>query len=156
MIKQLCAWLAATTPSQWLQSTVWAIPTIQTIHILAIAIVLASMAMLALRLMGIAGRRQSMGAVIDSLLPWMWRALVVLLATGLLLILAEPARSLPNPVFQVKMLLLVTVLALSQVIRRASNGAAPDADIASARLLGALILLAWTGIVVAGRWIAYV
>jgi len=39
------------------------IPTVQTIHIVSIAIVMTSMAMLDLRLIGIAGRRQSLTEV---------------------------------------------------------------------------------------------
>lgn len=162
MIRQFCDWLAATALSQSIQGASWAIPVIQTIHILCIAVTLSSMAMLALRLLGLAGKRQTQREVATSMLPWMWRALIVLLATGLLLIIAEPGRSLPNPLFQIKMALLVCVLALSHVIGRAGQVATgatarrAAGDIALARPLGLLTLIAWTGIVVAGRWIAYV
>lgn len=160
MINQLCDWLAATTLSQSLQTTSWAVPLIQTVHILGIAIMLTSMAMLALRLLGLAGKQQSMQQVAARLLPWMWRTLVVMLATGALLIIAEPGRSLPNPMFQLKMALLVSVLVLSYVIEHSRRAAVvrsiPGGAIAGAPLLGLLTLVAWTGIVVAGRWIAYV
>ena len=160
MITQLCDWLAATALSHSLQNTSWAVPLIQTVHILGIAVMLTSMAMLGLRLLGLAGRQQSMQQVAARLLPWMWRTLAVMLATGALLIVAEPTRSLPNQMFQLKMVLLATVLVLSYLIeysRRASViRAAPGGEIAGAPVLGLLILIAWTGIVVAGRWIAYV
>ncbi len=160
MLNQICDWLAATAVSQALQSTSWAVPLIQTIHILGIAIILTSMAMLSVRLLGLAGTRQSMQQAAERLMPWMWRALGVMFATGALLILAEPARSLPNQLFQVKMLLLVAVLALSVYLERSRRtaGAAMGlpADLPYSRPLGALMLLAWTGIVVAGRWIAYI
>ena len=160
MIHQLCDWLAATSLSQSLQSASWAVPLIQTVHILGIAVTLTSMAMLALRLLGLAGRQQSMQQVAARLLPWMWRTLAVMLASGTLLIIAEPARSLPNPMFQLKMALLASVLVLSYVIehsrRAAVIRAAPGGEIAGAKVLGLLTLVAWSGIVVAGRWIAYV
>ncbi len=60
MIKEFCEWLAATPISQLIQNAFWVIPTVQTVHIVSIAIVMTSMAMLDLRLIGVAGRRQSL------------------------------------------------------------------------------------------------
>lgn len=161
MIEQLCAWLAATSLSLTLQSVSWAIPVIQTIHLLAIAAVLSSMGALGLRLLNLGPRRQTVHAVGTRLLPWMWRALIVLAITGALLIVAEPKRSLPNAAFQIKMLLLLGVMALSFYLQRAialSDAASPRSPAlppAAAKVTGLIILIAWVSIVIAGRWIAY-
>ena len=45
MIKEFCEWLAATPLSQDIQDAFWVIPTVQTVHIVSIAIVMTSMAM---------------------------------------------------------------------------------------------------------------
>jgi hypothetical protein len=134
------------------------IPTVQTVHIVSIAIVMTSMAMLDLRLVGIAGRRQSLTEIGARFLPWVWGTLVVLLCSGSILIIAEPGRELINNVFWLKMSLLVGAVVLTlifQTMLRRRIGFW-EHHRAAAVLLGSVSLLMWVGIVGAGRWIAYV
>jgi uncharacterized membrane protein SirB2 len=134
------------------------IPTVQTVHIVSIAIVMTSMAMLDLRLVGIAGRRQSLTEIGARFLPWVWGTLGVLLCSGTILIIAEPGRELINNVFWLKMSLLVGAVVLTlifQTMLRRRNGFW-EHHRAAAVLLGSVSLLMWVGIVGAGRWIAYV
>jgi uncharacterized membrane protein SirB2 len=144
--------------SQYIQDTFWMIPTVQTVHIVSIAIVMTSMAMLDLRLMGIAGRRQSVHEVGARFLPWVWVTLIVLLCSGTLLIIAEPGRELINQVFWLKMSLLaaaiVLILVFQTMLRRRTGFW--EHHRAAAVLLGSVSLLCWVGIIGAGRWIAYV
>jgi uncharacterized membrane protein len=119
---------------------------------------MTSMAMLDLRLVGIAGRRQSLTEIGARFLPWVWGTLVVLLCSGSILIIAEPGRELINNVFWLKMSLLVGAVVLTlifQTMLRRRNGFW-EHHRAAAVLLGSVSLLMWVGIVGAGRWIAYV
>jgi hypothetical protein len=159
MIEQFCNWLASTQISLFLQTTSWIIPATQSVHILCIGIVIASMAMLDLRLVGLAGHRQSIPAMADRYLPWLWGSVVVLAMTGAVLITAEPVRELMNPMFRLKMLLLVAGLIMTATFRHAlkhdvsrweSTGSAT-----AARTLGLFSLAVWIGIIICGRWIAY-
>ncbi|HEV2701119.1 MAG TPA: DUF6644 family protein [Steroidobacteraceae bacterium] len=158
MIRELCRWLAATDLSEHIQDIFWVIPTVQTVHIVSIAIVMTSMAMLDLRLVGIAGRRQSLPDMAARFLPWVWTAVVVLLCSGTILIIGEPARDLLNKVFWLKMSLLAAGLLLTwtfqHMLRR--NTSFWDRNRTAAVLLGSVSLVIWVGIVGAGRWIAYV
>ena len=163
MIQQICNWLEATALSHVLQNVSWAIPVIQTMHILGISVVVSSMGMLGLRMLGLAGRQQTIQQFGVRFLPWMWRALVVMAITGILMIVAEPKRALPNPAFQIKMIMLVGVIGVSFFIRRAVIKADPGwarseplGTTAVAKTTGLIILIAWVGIVIAGRWIAYI
>jgi hypothetical protein len=158
VIREFCVWLAATPLSQEIQDVSWIIPTVQTVHIVSIAIVMTSMAMLDLRLVGVAGRRQSMTEMAHRFLPWVWVALVVLLCSGTILIIGEPARDLQNVVFWTKMSLLLTAVVLTltfQGMLRRDKGFW-ERNRAAAVLLGSVSLVIWVGIVAAGRWIAYV
>ena len=128
-LDSFCVWLEQTPLSQGIQTTGWIVPAVQTIHLLAIAAVLSSALMIALRL------ETRFRRVI-------WWALPVLLATGSVMILGEPVRSLENPVFQLKMALLVSALAVFLLPFRN-------------RIVATLSLSLWIGIVFAGRWIAY-
>jgi hypothetical protein len=158
VIKEFCEWLAATPLSQNIQDAFWVIPTVQTVHIVSIAIVMTSMAMLDLRLVGVAGRRQTLTEMAHRFLPWVWTALVVLLCSGSILIIAEPGRELQNVMFWIKMssiaAAVVLTLIFQQVLRR--DKGYWDRHRTAAVLLGSVSLLLWVTVVGAGRWIAYV
>jgi len=152
--------LEHTALSQTIQSINWIVPAIQTIHILAITVVAASALMIDLRLIGVFSADRPLREVSARFLPLIWWPLLVLLATGAIMIIGEPARSLKNPAFQLKMALLVTVLvvtALYQLLLRRDPGlgspASPRRGTATA--IATLSMLLWTGIIFAGRWIAY-
>jgi hypothetical protein len=156
-----CRWLSLTDLSQTIQATEWLIPALQTVHILAIAIVIACALMVNLRLMGLGAADQSIAAVAARFLPFLWASLPVLLLTGGVLIIAEPARALENPVFVFKMACLLAVMAMTLgcQIALARQPIAWERS-GSARLVARLIalssLMLWVAIIFAGRWIAYV
>jgi putative copper export protein len=95
-----CVWLDRTPANQVVQTHAWIVPTVQTIHILAIAVVTTSALMIDLRLVGIIGRDQPIERVSSRFFPLIWSVVLVLLATGIVMIVGEPARSLRNPIFQ--------------------------------------------------------
>ena len=130
----------------------WVIPLTQTLHILAITVVVGSVGFLDLRVLGLALRSQDGLALLDQSLPRAWVALVVLLATGSILVVGEPDRSLGNPTFQLKMTLLLVAIGLTLALARSlRQGGART----STRLIAAASLLVWVAIIFAGRWIAY-
>jgi hypothetical protein len=96
-LRDFCAWLADTPVSHTFQEVLWIVPAAQSIHILTIAIAMSALLMIHLRSIGVLARAQSRLEVADRFLPALWIALPVLLATGAVLIVAEPARSLRAP-----------------------------------------------------------
>ena len=159
-IDTLCWWLEHTALSQTIQSINWIVPAIQTIHILTITVVAASALMIDLRLIGVFSADRPLREVSARFLPLGWWQLLVLLATGAIMIIGEPARSLKNPAFQLKMALLVTVLvvtALYQLLlqRDPDLGSPSSSRRITATAIATLSMLLWTGIIFAGRWIAY-
>ncbi len=155
----VCDWIDASALSQLIQTTPWVVPTLQTVHILAIAVVLASGLMLALRTARLSGADQPLAQAIRRAASSLWPALAVLLMSGSLLAIGEPARSLANDYFQIKMLLLVVacilfVLLQGSVRRRAALQTGGDAGRRELTLAW-LGLACWVGIAIAGRWIAY-
>jgi Family of unknown function (DUF6644) len=155
-------WLADGAMSQWLQRALWPIILLQTLHILAIAMVLSSVAMVELRVLGLASSAQTMTQTAQRFLPWIWSGLGVLAASGIVLVIAEPKRTLDNnPAFQIKMLMLAIAIAMTvafQVSLR-RNAGRWDSKAPGGKTIGALAVLTlmlWLAIAVAGRWIAYV
>jgi hypothetical protein len=160
-LDSFCNWLAATPASQTIQTIDWIIPAVQTVHILAVASVVTSALMINLRLLGIRRDEQSVAGVARRFLPFIWWPLPALLLTGAILIVAEPARALENPVFLLKMGLLLAAAGVTLACQLPIRSNAAFWELSSGRRRAAqLIALAsiplWIAIVCAGRWIAYV
>ena len=157
LLNSLCVWLDQTALSQAIQATSWVVPTVHTVHILSVAVVITSALMLDLRLIGVVGVDQPLDRVWARFLPFVWWPLLILLATGALMIIGEPARSLKNPMFQLKMALLLGAMIVTVIVQLLGrNSSLPEhRPGVSSYLIVALSLLLWTGIVFAGRWIAY-
>ena len=159
-VHQFCVWLASTPASNKIQDVSWIIPLTQTVHIACIALLIGSVAMLDLRMFGIAGRSDSIAMTAKRLLPWIWWPLPVFLVTGLILIVAEPSRELENPTFINKMILLAAAVvvtgALQATLRRDPGfWEASPARTYWARFLALVSLTLFIAIVFAGRLIAY-
>ena len=160
LVHVFSGWLETTRASAVIQEVAWIIPLVQTLHILSIAIVISSIFMIDLRVLGIGPRSQPTAAVVARFLPWVWYALIVLLISGSLLIIGEPGRSLENPAFRLKMLMLVTVIVLTVLFQRPLRSNPQFWELNGARKAGSmaiavLSLALWTGVLFAGRWIAY-
>ena len=139
LVSRFADWLAQTSLSTAIQVNEWVIPTVQSIHIIAIGVVLGSVFMVTLRVLGLAARDQSVADTVARFGPWMWSGLAVLLATGIIMIVGEPARELLTLSFWMKMALVV----LAVLVRPRTPAPA------------FLMLLVWFAIVVLGRLIAY-
>ena len=159
-LDSFCSWLGATSTSQTLQTVGWIIPAVQTIHILAVAAVVTSALMIDLRLLGVNRMRQSLAGVARRFLPFVWWPLPILLLSGALLIIAEPARALENPVFVLKMALVVAAAGITlacqiPLYRDPQFWEVSTTRRSVARLIAVVSIPVWVAIICAGRWIAY-
>ncbi len=156
-LNSVCVWIDSTALSQAIQNAPWVVPTVQTVHILAIAALMASMLMINLRLAGIAGRDQRLALVAGRFTPVIWRALPVLLVSGVFLIIGEPARALKNNIFQIKMLLVISAIFVTLYFAAPlkKNPAYWDSRGGLGMLVALLSVSLWVAIIFAGRWIAY-
>lgn len=151
--------LYTTAISTGIRETTGVIPTTQSIHILAIAVVIGSALVTDLRLAGVLATEETPQTVVRRYLPWMWAALAVLLTTGVILSVGEPNRVLANPVFWTKMALVVLAFALTLLFRYPLLH--PQFQLEHARWaalakpLAWVSLLVWIAVVFCGRWIAY-
>jgi len=152
-------WLSATPLSHSIQTTSWIIPALQTIHILCVAVLFSAAVLVDLRISRLILRDLPLRDVGRRFLPLIWPVVLVLLLTGSLLIVGEPRRSLLNTTFYIKMALLAVALVLTGLLQwsLASPGFwdQDNARRVAARLAATASLLAWCGIIFAGRFIAY-
>lgn len=148
--------ITSTAFSQFIQRTHGLIASIQMVHILCLACVFALALALALSLAGRGFDPESIDSLCRRFVPAIWMFVTLLLLSGALLIIAEPGRSLPKPVFYIKMALIVLALIMTSAIaaraRRAQRSGAP-APVSFG--LAVVYMLVWCSIIVAGRMIAY-
>lgn len=171
----LSQWIQTSTPvptfALWLQKqwysdiiakTHFAIPALQTIHTLAVAMLLTAVLMITLRVFMVAGKNRTLAQTLHRFVPWIWWCLLVLFITGSLLALGEPPRDLQNPAFWTKMVVvpiaaLITLGIQSSMFKNIVGweAAATHRGVV-AQAVAVLFILLWLLIMGLGRWIAYV
>jgi uncharacterized membrane protein len=159
-LREFVDWLGQSEFSLGLAQSGWVTPTVQTIHILAIAVIVSSVLMIDLRVMGFAGRSQTLRDTSRRFAPWFWGALIVLALTGVAMIVTEPVRSLLAISFWVKMAALAVGIAVAiWFLRSLERNDAYREETQEVRLrtkaFGIATLLIWVVIIFLGRFIAY-
>lgn len=158
--RHFAQWIGSTALSKWFGDNAWIIPISQSIHIVCIAVVFGSATVISMHLLGIGKPGRSASQTVLTLVPWMYRALIVLLCTGILQTVAEPVRQFITPEFWWKMLLIVGVLTMTIILSRSVRGnpAAWDSRASrpgAAKAFAVISLALWATIIVLGRLIGY-
>jgi hypothetical protein len=135
-------------------------PLIQTVHILGIAAIMGSTILLDLRLLGLALRSRRVSELIGRLMPWTWTALPFMFMSGIVFVLARPQRYAMNPVFRTKFMILLPAILVTLAfhlvsIKDREFWEASPGRRAMGKVVGAISLALWLGVMMAGRWIAY-
>ena len=135
-------------------------PWIESVHVLAAATVVGTIAMVDLRLLGFRAQERGVRRLISEVLPYTWIAFAVALVSGFLLFSSSATTYAVNPFFQFK----VGVLALAGA-NMAYFHLLPYRSInlwdelthppPRAKIAGALSLCCWVVVVACGRWIGF-
>jgi hypothetical protein len=160
----IAAWLEqleATRVATVIAESTWLFPTIETVHVLAITLVVGSITMVDLRLLGLSLRRRPLTELLAEVLPWTWTSFTVAVASGALLFASAATHYWGTAPFRAKMLLLGLAGANMLVFHlggqgRARAAAACEDTGPAARISGGISLCLWIGIVGCGRWIGFV
>jgi hypothetical protein len=157
---QFCQWLYNSGLGTAIRESIWIFPIIETIHVLAMALLVGTIAILDLRLLGLLFKREAVSDIAGQILPLTWTGFAFMFTSGFLLLCAEAAKSYYNPAFRIKVILLLLAglnpLVFHLTIYR--NVATWNYQVVTpwrARLAGACSLALWSGIICAGRAIAY-
>jgi hypothetical protein len=151
---------------EWLQGTSLAVsvaedwfPLVESLHVIAIALVAGTIFIVDSRLVGLTSLRLPFTHVSDSLLPWTWGAFVASTLTGILMFMSNATGYYDNIPFLVKMALLVlaglNMLFFQIVTFRGVSAWDADRPPFAARLAGIVSLSLWCGIIAFGRWIGF-
>lgn len=158
---ELCKWLDQTAVGAAVRQSLWLFPAIETLHLLGMAALVGTVAVLDLRLLGWAMRRERVSALVGRVLPWVWVGFAVQVVTGGLLFSSEAVKVYSNPAFRMKMLLIflagVHAFIFHWIVYRDVANWDDSALLPlKAKLSGFVSILLWIGIVAAGRFIGFV
>lgn len=160
IIRQALHWAESTRTASAIRTSTWLFPTIETIHVLAITLVVGSVAMFDLRLLGIAYRDRSIAEMHRDILPWTWVSFACAVIAGSLLFSSDATKYSENGPFQMKMLALL-LIGLNTAIfefgafRSVSRWDREKSTPMSAKLAGGVSLVLWVLVVGFGRWIGF-
>jgi len=138
----------------------WLFPNIETIHVIAVATLFGSIAMVDLRLVGVVGRRSSVSDLAAEYLPITWTAFGVAVIAGSMMFISRAQTYFHNPQFEMKFVcmglaglnMLVFHLGAYRYVGRWDRQLPPPW---TARVAGGLSLLLWIGVIFFGRWTGF-
>jgi len=142
---------------EFMHST-WGWPVVESLHFIGLSLLIGTVGLFDLRMLGLA-RGIPIGAL-HRLVPWGVAGYGLNVLTGIMFVSSVPDQYLFNPAFQTKLTLMgiagANVLCFYRFVyapvRDSSGGAiAPQ----SARIMAAVSLVCWVGIIVCGRLITY-
>ena len=135
-------------------------PWLEAAHVMAISVVVGTIAIVDLRLLGLASNSYAVSRLTKSMLPLTWGAFALAALTGLLMVSSQPEKYLANFAFRMKMLMLLAaglnmavfhLLTLRGLALWDRNAPVPLAAKAAALMSMAI----WVTIVALGRWIGF-
>jgi hypothetical protein len=152
----LLASLEASAFSTWLRESpsVWAYPTILTLHTLGLGVLVGANWMVDLRVLG-AGSAIPLG-VLSRAFPIMWTGFWLNAISGVLLFVSDPIRG-TTTLFMWKLAIIAVGVALVLLLKRKVYGRGVEMDRASfgVKTMAALSLVIWLAAIATGRWMAY-
>jgi len=137
----------------------WLFPTIETVHVFALVLVVGSIMTVDLRLLGFANRERPFSELAGEMLPWTWVAFLVAASAGLMMFSSKALIYYGNIPFRLKMCCLL-LAGINMVVFHwlgTRHLAAWDRKEPPrlAKFAGGTSLLLWAGVVAAGRWIGF-
>jgi hypothetical protein len=148
-------WCDATVIGQAIRSSRFLFPIIESLHLLALTVLLGTVIVLNLRLLGIGLRTQPAPVVTGALAPLTFWSLVAMLVTGSMLFCSEALKCFDSPPFLVKMVALLLAIVFHWTVFRPTIGASPEPGRARRTATAMISLILWFGVAVAGRAIGF-
>lgn len=146
--------------SDWLRSSLKAMPTVEAIHVMAIVTVIGTIFIVDLRLLGYPNTQRSFSRLHHELLKWTWWAFILAVITGVLLLMVNAVTYHRNTAFWIKMVLIalagINMLVFERVTAKSvaswDKGVSPPP---AARAAGAISLVLWITVIFVARWIGF-
>jgi hypothetical protein len=151
--------IEASALGEAMRKWLWLYPSVEIVHVVGIAMLVGSIAVLDLRLLGFS-RALPVRRLAAHVLPWTIGSFVLILPSGLAMFVAHAGDLIASPVFALKMCLIMAAGTNAAVFHAAVFRSASSWDVdvmppAAARASAAVSLLLWVSVIACGRLLAY-
>jgi len=159
-ITDLMHWVETTPLAIFVSQSTFGFSAIDMFHIAAIAVVFGMIAVLDLRLVGVAFTDYAVTDLSRQVLPWTWAAFAVAAITGVLMFTGQAVKYAANFAFLVK-IGLIAIAGLNVLVfhfityRGVAKWDRGTAVPWSAKLAGGLSMVIWIAVAAYGRFTAY-
>jgi hypothetical protein len=159
-VTDLLHWLETTPLAVFIHDNKWAFTTIEVVHVFAIAMMVATITVVDLRLLGLASMKRSFTELAGQVLPATWVAFVIAAIAGSLIFISQATEHYENTAFRIKMVLIVLAGINMLIFELITARGAPSWDRkplppVSARLAGGISIVCWALVIVFGRWTGF-
>jgi hypothetical protein len=150
----------ATNFATTIRDSIWMFPIIESIHVISFTVVVGTIAVIDLRLLGLASMHRSFQKMSSDIMKWTWAAFGLAVLTGLTMFTTNARIYYHNPFFRTKMILLilaglnVTVFELTAGRTSSSWDKSPSTP-RIGKVVGVLSLAIWISVIFMGRLIGF-
>jgi len=156
MLLPFFQWCETLWLGQFVVGSLWLFPVIESVHLLALAMLGGSILLVDFRLLGLGLKDRAVAELARDARPWMIGGLIAMVLTGIPLFLSEPIKCYYSTAFWIKMTTLPIALAFAFTVRTRVTRAEPVRHTARRqKLVGALSIALWFTVAAAGRWIGF-
>jgi len=153
---EFCRWLQYSAPLHSMRESPVFFPIIATIHLMGLALIGGAVLVVDLRLLGLALQNQPVAGLAHDAERWLFRGLVVMVTTGILLFMCFATKYYYLTFFWVKMAALIAVIVFTWSVHR-RVALARDGDVSPIRrkMVALVSMFLWTTVAVGGRYIGF-
>ena len=156
MLLPFFQWCETLWLGQFVVGSHWLFPVIESVHLLALALLGGSIFLVDFRLLGLGLKDRAVAELARDARPWMIGALAGMILTGIPLFLSEPIKCYYSTAFWIKMTTLPIALIYVFTIRtRVTRSESVRNTARRQKLVGALSIALWFTVAAAGRWIGF-
>jgi len=155
-VNAILTWLEKTSLAMFIHESKWAFTTIEVVHVIAISLVIGTIAIVDFRLLGLASTKRPFTQLAREVLPWTWVAFALAAIAGSLLFISQATAYFMTTTFWIKM----SIMALAGInmlifefitVRSAQEWDLDPTPPPPARLAGGISLTCWLLVFVFGR-----
>ncbi len=129
-----------------LSETGWMYASVSVIHYLTMFWFIGSMAVVDLRVMGVAARKRNLAELSEQIYPWAWTGMVLAIISGFFMFATDAGDWAPDPVFHVKLGMIIVSVALAILVQMWAPKWSALPEIPTwAKILALVALLFWIG-----------
>ncbi|WP_221391597.1 DUF6644 family protein [Dyadobacter sp. NIV53] len=153
------SWLESSSWAVYIRQSLWLYPVLEIVHILGIVILVGAAFLFDLRLLGVSANLPVTGLA-GHLLPWSQRGLVFIIPSGILLFITNAESLGADPVFWLKMSLLIVaalnVFVFHRFFFKDFKAVKLTGELPFFTKISAVIsIIIWIAIIACGRLLAY-